>query len=127
MQRSLFTTVVIGIVILTSCSTPHHRSAMPTLEVEQVTHQWEVVIRLQDDAASRNPRCGIFVVLEDEVGKKVEAHVADVRLKQTYEHGSFIGIYSNGKEFPHGTEVVAIYQRRATEPAIRAATKMFYH
>ena len=128
MQRSFFRAVAIGTAILTSCSTPRHASsAMPTLEVEQVTHHWEVVIRLQDCAATRNPRCGIFAVLEGDDGKKAEAHVADVRLKETDEHGSFIGVYSNGKEFSHGTEVVAIYRRSATDSPIRAATKMFYH
>jgi len=128
MQRLPFTTVAIGIVMLTSCSTPRHASSSrPTLEVEQVTHHWEVVIRLQDCAAARNPRCGIFVVLEDDDGKKVEAHVADLRLKETDDHGLFIGVYSNGKEFSHGTEVVAIYRRTATDSPIRAATKMFYH
>src|SRR4051812_40636121 len=128
MQRSFFITVAIGTAMLTSCSTPRGASnAMPTLEVEQVTHQWEVVIRLYDSAASRNPRCGIFTVLEGDDGKKVEAHVADVRLKETDMHGFFIGIYSNGKEFSHGTKVVAIYRRITTDSPIRAATKMFYH
>ncbi|MCW5557867.1 MAG: hypothetical protein KIT22_08555 [Verrucomicrobiae bacterium] len=114
--------------LLTSCSTHRHTSIPPpTLEIQQVAHRWEAVIRLQDCAATRNPRCSIFTVLEEDNGRKVEMHVADIRLEKSDEQGSFIGVYSNGKEFSHGTEVVAVYRRTAADSPIRAATKMFHH
>lgn len=128
MRRLSFIAFAVGIVILDSCSVPPRASEpVPTLEVEQVTHRWEIVIRLQDVSAPKSPRCGIFRVLEGLDGQEVEAHLADVRLNETDDRGSFIGVYSNGKEFPHGTEVVAIYKRSDTDSPTRAATRMFYH
>ena len=127
MKHSYLGILGMGVALWTSCAAPCHHNSKPVLEVEQVLHRWEIVVRLHDLAATANPRCGIFVLMEDGQGNKVEGHLADLRLNKTEENGSFIGIYSNGKEFPHGTEVVAMYRRRWADSPVRGASKMFYH
>jgi len=58
--------------------------------------------------------------------KNVEqVSLADIRLARTEERGEFIGIYSNGKEIPHGTKVVAIYQHGRGMQPVRASTTMY--
>jgi len=89
-------------------------------------YHWEVIVRLHDEAATGGSvRCAIYRVGSDATA--VEGKVADIRLNRTDESGEFIGIYSNGKEFAHGTKVVAIYQPARRSQPVRASTMMFYH
>jgi hypothetical protein len=67
-------------------------------------------------------------VLEDEEPERL-LKVADVPLRRVSdgEEGKFIGIYSNGKEFPHGTKVVVLYPKPGGREAVRAITMMYSH
>jgi hypothetical protein len=128
MLHATFILFAFASVTLVSCtSLPISPAAAPSLEVSQVqSHRWEVIVRLHDEAVTGDSvRCGIYRV--DREANEVGGRLADISLNRTDESGEFIGIYSNGKEFPHGTKVVAIYQPSRRGLSIRASTMMFYH
>jgi len=128
MCHATFIVLAFASIALVSCTAPPlSPAAAPTLEVSQVPpHRWEVIVRLHDEAATGSSvRCAIYRVDSD--ADEVEGRVADIRLNRTDESGEFIGIYSNGKEFPHGTKVLAIYQPSRSNQPVRASTMMFYH
>ena len=82
---------------------------------------------MHDESAKANSvRCSIYRVIEGGTNE-IYGRLADIRLARTEESGEFIGIYSNGKEFPHGTKVVAIYQPGRGIQPVRASTTMYYH
>ena len=127
MRHATFILFVFTSIALVSCTTPPlSPAAVPTLEVSQVQpHHCEVIVRLFDvTAPGDSVRCAIYRVDSDATA--VEKKVADIRLNRTDE-GGFIGIYSNGEEFDHGTKVVAIYQPSRRSQPVRASTQMFYH
>ena len=131
-MRHVFANVLaLATVTLASCATPRHSStSLPSLEVSQVRpYEWEIIVRLRDESATgKSVSCRICRVLEDDGGtNSIEAKLADIRLARTDEQGKFIGIYSNGKEFPHRTKVVAIYQPSRYSQPVRASTTMYYH
>src|SRR2546426_89851 len=118
-----------GLLALFGCAGTRSTTgcAPPQLEIEQVHHQWEIVVRVFD-VCPPNPRqtkCSLYSVLEDGRLAKID----DVLLSKPSdgEEGKFIGVYSNGKELAHGTEVVAFYSRSSGSKPVRASTKMFYH
>ncbi len=116
---------------LVSCVGPQQSLArLPILEVSQVPpYHWEIIIRLHDEAATGSSvRCRIYRVDYGEPpGQRTELKVAELRLAETKEKGEFIGIYSDGKEFPHGTEVVVVYESARVAQPVRASTRMYYH
>jgi hypothetical protein len=128
MRHATLTLFSFTCLTLVSCTPlPISPAAAVRLEVSQVQpYRWEVIVRLHDEAVrGGSVRCGIYRVEREanEVGGKL----ADIILNRTNESGEFIGIYSNGKEFPHGTKVVAIYQPSRKGQPVRASTMMFYH
>ena len=129
MRRAISTVIAFTTVALVSCMTsPRSATSTPTLEVSQVPpYRWEVVVRLHDESVmSSRVRCSIYRVLESGTNE-VEGRLADIRLARTEESGEFIGIYSNGKEFPHGTKVVAIFRPGRGMQPVRGSTTMYYH
>jgi hypothetical protein len=84
-------------------------------------------VRLRDErATARSVRCAIYRVSWN--GKdRTEVRVADLLLARTEDKYEFIGIYSNGKVLPHGTEVVAVYRPSRHGEPIRASATMLYH
>jgi hypothetical protein len=55
--------------------------------------------------------------------------LADMQLRKPSdrEEGKFIGVYSDGKELPHGAKIVVLYRRASTDKPVRASTTMYYH
>lgn len=129
MRRAIFIITAFATVALVSCTT-FPRFAVPpaTLEVSQVPPaRWEIIVRLQDESVtSRSVQCSVYRVFETATNK-VDVKLADIPLARTEELGKFIGIYSNGKEIPHGTKVVAIYKPGRGMQPVRASTTMYYH
>jgi len=72
--------------------------------------------------------CSVYRVFEDGESERL-AKLDNIPLRKTTdgESGKFIGIYSNGHEFPHGTKVVVLYPRAGGGEPLRACTTMFYH
>jgi hypothetical protein len=129
MRHAIFIFLAFALVALVSCTThPLSTISSPTLEVSQVQpYHWDVIVRLHDESAKANSvRCSIYRVIEDGTNE-IDGKLADIRLARTEESGEFIGIYSNGKEIPHGTKVVAIYKGGRGIQPVRASTTMYYH
>ena len=129
MRWASLTVLVFGILSLASCTTSQTSLSPPVLEVKQVPHRSELIVRLFDESAAKTRvQCSIYRVLEDEDdGNEIEAKIADIRLTRTDARGSFIGVYSNDKEFPHGTKVVALYRPAKSDRLLRGRTRMYYH
>ena len=103
----------------------------PKIEVEQVQNRWEIIVRLIDESEADKAQlvCNIYIELNNE-GKINLMKVDDLvlnRMKKSGHYGQFIGIYSDGKKFPHGTKVIVVYESALSKKKVQASTKMLYH
>ena len=91
-----------------------------TLELQQTPRQWEVIIRLVDmSIVDEVPKVSIYR------GHLLET-ITLLRVKEEYTKNYFIGIYRNGKEMPHGTEIKVLYKNKKGEIISKNIT-MHYH
>ncbi|MBN1618487.1 hypothetical protein JW887_04040 [Candidatus Dojkabacteria bacterium] len=99
-----------------------------TIEIEQVPHQYEVIIRLLDELNDDHDEviCHIYRVLQQDDDMLLDTAKL-IRVKKEYINGFFIGIYRDGKDMPHGTKIKVVYQYAPDMPPVETSVVMTYH
>lgn len=102
-----------------------------SLELEQVFHQREVIIRLRDDTVPVDEAviCTIYREIPERQGVK-SLKLTELTLNpvaHTPIPGCYIGIYRDEVEFPHGTTARVEYIHPVHHKRLVARVTFFYH